>query len=818
MLPEWVRTRRSRYKSDTRTFLTWLVEQAIRHGYTPATKPVQSDDSSSYNKSKKHKMDSASEQEERRIRSRDIVACATAIVEKKSNRFRVPAFILEAAARAIKERQMCTSWYKKQTPVDSSDAILVDNETHEHFTDKMQEAATLLTPFVHHSKPAEHSEKPRDPDPPSNAFQMLSIEEVIDEGVDKIPHQPPFNVEGASKVVTYTIEEEEQDECPVSIYFFLHDVWEIRTIIVSTWIIYFCNGADLLSTGITTQAGMQMIRAMIGQLVSEFPKLTSMEALVEQLLSVTTDDSGAAIGIEGLDNALKHMSVETKQFTCFQTYRDIESLLASKSSRGAFREGLNSLGPASIRQGKTKSAKLRLDKLMALKVFIGSIACLFDQPEHKSATFPVMDNFTQVWYEHLSRLPKARASRPMKPSSCSIELVVFTQIFLDLQVLLESKTDRILKEYNDFAKYFDLPEIVEWIRTLVNSSSRTKKHIHSFGKDSEVTEAYVAWLNDDPLVSCGVAHGKQIEQGSWIRLNPVLGSLILFTAAEGVFDLRLCHAKMFGSLISQAQLYNALRQMKRRTESGKRIPLLNREWEDMETFIDVFGEKGIFRGPRPDTLRKCMDRYNNVLGVSTSALRRHQELDTEATMVSHGEFVIETIPIIRAVFGNRGDKKNLLNILSGHVRSAFTKKVNSLGFSDDCEEYLDQMYLSTFRNLLSFELPKLYFRVHALALDCKTIQTALFEGLEWGFDNLQTPLYKGSTSSDNSSAFGDNAFVSHNILQHEFVAHSEDTDEAVSSIMINAGRIVTRELYKLHADRKSSNADFETKYWRAHGQ
>lgn len=145
MLPEFLQSSYARYKADTNTFATWLLETANKCGYEPtlsATVPP-------VNKSKRRgKPDGSNEHPiQYSATTKDLQKFAEVIAGSSLS---VPRSVLTIAKRAIKLRKTVTSWFLGRGDI-------ANNKRHAHLSLRWSKSARILNG--------------RPPSPPS---QMLS--------------------------------------------------------------------------------------------------------------------------------------------------------------------------------------------------------------------------------------------------------------------------------------------------------------------------------------------------------------------------------------------------------------------------------------------------------------------------------------------------------------------------------------------------------------------------------------------------------------------------------------------------------------------
>lgn len=138
MLPSFLQSSYERYKGDTNSFATWLLDAATKCGYKPQL-------STSDAKKAKKGRDTSSRESKYQTTIQELRNLSQTIVQST---IEVPKPILALARRAIKLRKDVTSWFMAQG--DSS-----SNERHAHFISTMEGICDSLE-----WKQAKYSKKP----------------------------------------------------------------------------------------------------------------------------------------------------------------------------------------------------------------------------------------------------------------------------------------------------------------------------------------------------------------------------------------------------------------------------------------------------------------------------------------------------------------------------------------------------------------------------------------------------------------------------------------------------------------------------------
>lgn len=129
MLPKFLYSSYKRYKADTGTFVSWLVDTAKKCGYEANSQADPAEVKGNTNAKPKS---TPSSDRQQKISLRELSVVAETIA---NSAFEVPAVVIATAKRAIALRKRCAKWFtssQKTTSLDGS------NEKHSHFINVLE--------------------------------------------------------------------------------------------------------------------------------------------------------------------------------------------------------------------------------------------------------------------------------------------------------------------------------------------------------------------------------------------------------------------------------------------------------------------------------------------------------------------------------------------------------------------------------------------------------------------------------------------------------------------------------------------------------
>jgi hypothetical protein len=296
MLPEYLQSSYARYKADTDTFATWLLETANRYGYQPTLSAAVPALKKGKRKGKND--DSDADRLHYSATTKDLQKLAEVVT---SSSVTVPNSILTIAKRAIKLRKAVNSWFLGQG--DSA-----QNKRHTHFITTLEQICENLQWKTNQHSKADAKQSPPTPEAQSenemfrNKFAVLTVEEPQNTA------QAPPTPRGPKRIVKVTIVEEDDNESADSylgqLFFktlcLLQDLNNIRMFISITWSEYRDKKIDLMNAAVLTDSALQLTRDLVEEVEADW-RTSGQRDHIQNIvynLAVSTRGISAAPSIE----------------------------------------------------------------------------------------------------------------------------------------------------------------------------------------------------------------------------------------------------------------------------------------------------------------------------------------------------------------------------------------------------------------------------------------------------------------------------------------------------------------------------------------
>ncbi|KAJ5548918.1 hypothetical protein N7513_006152 [Penicillium frequentans] len=270
----------TRYKDDTNSFATWLLEAATKCGHRPdglvsVPPPLKKNKGKgrSKAKSKADGANASTEPIQYNATTKELQMLAEVVAKST---LVVPKQILVIAKRAIKLRRQVTSWFLGQGDSEN-------NKRHEHFISALEKVCETLEWKIRESAnkdarkpPAEdhYDEDDADLDMFLNRFAVLTVEEPQES--EPSQHASPESQQ-IVKVELVENEEEEQDaaEAGLAYMFFktlclFRDLHNMRAFISQTWSEYRDKKIDLMNAAVVTDGALQLARDLVKELIDDY--------------------------------------------------------------------------------------------------------------------------------------------------------------------------------------------------------------------------------------------------------------------------------------------------------------------------------------------------------------------------------------------------------------------------------------------------------------------------------------------------------------------------------------------------------------------
>ena len=592
MLPQFVKSSYERYKGDTNSFATWLLDAGRKCGQAPQLSAVGAGKSKKGGKGSLPESDYQTTIGELRSLSKVVVESA----------IDVPGQILAIARRAIKLRKDVTSWFMAQE--DSS-----SNKRHAHFISAMEEICETLEwkkkkePSTKPSSNSSATSQGQDSDIDAwvNRFAALTVEEPED-----AVHAPAVSKQ-IVKVELIEAEERDEEEAHFSHLFFkayclFQDLHNIRAFLSQTWVEYRDGKVDLMNASVVTDTALQLARDLIQELVDSWPDVQPDDQVLQRKMYSTACSLRGRNELPSLEDGLpynKNMS-EIADWCYLPTNILLQSFAAviEPNQIPVYKKGyLGSYDPKEDRQLMSISQRFHEDKVILLELLPEfCVVSMF------VVELPVQDEITRAVVEFT------------QTKKVTIWLSFAVQIFLDMHHAIRNTR---IGAFGDLRMSgIRIKKIIEDFWKL--SKTHPKPKFWAKEGDEEITRIHSSvktWTEDDPLLEVRkvakgiVKHGDQTHEKHFLlSAHPLLCGLTMLH-----FNLRM---QVIGQGLNNqwydvqqlAFLYNLVNQ----------VPGMSVDWPDMDAFIHIHGESRIFVGSRPKNAAESLARLEMVTGISSA--------------------------------------------------------------------------------------------------------------------------------------------------------------------------------------------------------
>ncbi|PCG88965.1 Hypothetical protein PENO1_107300 [Penicillium occitanis (nom. inval.)] len=599
MLPGFLQSSYARYKADTNTFATWLLETANQCGYQP---PALSAAVPTSQKAKRNGKNNASDANPLHYSAttKDLQKFAEVVA---SSALTVPKSVLTIAKRAIKLRKAVTSWFLGQG--DST-----TNKRHAHFITTLEQICeTLEWKTTQFSKPPPTSDVQSDDGDAerflTNKFAVLMVEEPRDTAqTQKTPAE-------SKKIVKVTVDEEDDNEATdshLSQLFFktlclLQDLNNIRTFISITWSEYRDKKIDLMNAAVVTDSALQLSRDLVEEVEADWrTSLTKEGDDVQSIvfnLAVFTRGISAAPSIEiGLPYNKNMADVADWCYMATKVLLESFAKVLQADHQPVFKKGyFGSYDPKADRGRMSLGQKFNEDKIILLSIL--PEFCMIDTFKIQ---IPTEDAITRGLVEFA------------KTKRATLWLCFASQIFLDVHHVMRHSTmsafgdlrmsglriQKTIDDYLQLSKTHPQPKFwpKEGDEEIRNISSTVK-----------------SWIIQDLFLDIRVFSGldkigSTPEKHELFSQHAILCSLILFSLNTRMQSVGHQLVTQWYDVQQLAFLHNLVIN----TPTNKDLT-----WPDMDAFVKIHGESHIFVGSRPKNAKESLNRLELATGISSAA-------------------------------------------------------------------------------------------------------------------------------------------------------------------------------------------------------
>ncbi|KAF2241563.1 hypothetical protein BU26DRAFT_525064 [Trematosphaeria pertusa] len=587
-----------RYKKDTDEFVQWLAETATKaasvdHLFVDASpEGVNTAPGRLKGKARIQAKQQSKQQNSAsfRVPLKSFQELADSIVSAK---VAVPANIFIILRDCISARKECAAFYGAHS--DKQDQKMQqDNEAHQYFISVLEGLRQTLQPMrVKQQQQKNRTTHSTETDGKaeesfSNMFEHLELEEADDNNPSCFPAPTATDI-GKRPSKIYRMEPSDED-ISFAIYCFLKDCTDVRQFVDRTWREYKERRIPLTVAATTMNSAIEIFRRLNETFLEDYPNFDDHEKIVAFLcrdkLRAMKQDSGNARRDRLGEHDIVDDGMSLLRMTCASTMiilfkrvllrplRPGESLVYNKDRRTAIGEAP-----------------------MILRVFTFMLDMIYDKRWRTD----------YVWRLDLL-LAALEAARE---SGKALTWAVFAvQTFLDMHAQLGRVAETAFDE---------LHKTGAWIKTSLEHNYKVGKagkwNFHEPGHTAILD--LIHRTTEEDYMTSGLQAPEFFREAltAWgshfmFRHHPMICGLILQDLIMLLHDRGIEHDSHHGSVLGTIHLYNAALQL------GFLPP--SATWADLEYVIAKIGERALFVGERPRTLRDCYIRLALVMGISIS--------------------------------------------------------------------------------------------------------------------------------------------------------------------------------------------------------
>lgn len=601
MLPGFLQSSYARYKADTNTFATWLLETANKCGYRPtlsATIPTT-------NKSKREgKTDGSNGHPiQYTATTKDLQKFAEVIA---GSSLIVPKSVITIAKRAIKLRKTVTSWFLGR-------GNIANNKRHAHFITALEQICDTLEwktaqPSKTDAKQPQSMPEVQDDDADAdrflNKFAVLTVEEPED-----IPETQSAPA-ASKKVVKVTVVEEENEAADSYLghLFFktlclLQDLDNIRKFISITWLEYRDKKIDLMNAAVVTDSALQLARDMVKEVEADWlstrtPARNDVQTLVYNLAVMSRGTSAAPSTEVGLPYNKNMADVADWCYVPTKVLLDAFANVLHDNHQPVFKKGyFGTYNPKANRERMSVGQKFNEDKIILLSIL--PEFCMFDTFKFRT---PTSDAITQGLVEF------------SKNRKVTLWLCFASQIFLDIHHIMRHST---LGAFGDLRMSgLRIQKVIDDYLKLSKTHPQPKFWAKEGDEEIQgISSTVDSWIIQDAFLNLRVLSGldktgSPPEKHALLSQHSILCGLILF-------HLNIRMQRVGQQLVTQwydVQQLAFLHNLVINYATHKDV-----RWPDMDAFIKIHGESHIFIGSRPQNAGESLNRLELATGISSAA-------------------------------------------------------------------------------------------------------------------------------------------------------------------------------------------------------
>ena len=468
----------------------------------------------------------------------------------------------------------------------------------------------------------------------TNRFSTLHIEESADNDEDQAdiflpePAQAATAPSATGSKATF-VPEVSRDDAIWAILDFFTDVIRVRNYVRELWTAYTTGEVDLITVSVTTNTALELLRdphddlrqTMIPVITDEIPHLQLIlynflaalngRPIIAPLpLFTQVDDSDDLLtslydyllvpNCQIIMGFAKVITSETLPFYKPGHYGKYDPTFGSGTANG--------LDTGRNFSGRWKSSMVLLCETFVEYLYLLDFGqkvvppspALFDEPVEG----PVDANMF-----YIDEIACEMESFRRKTKQISLLLLVYSQIFLDINIVLGSEAARGHKE---------MKKALSGMRTSLSQRKSTESPIppETWPKENEqmmeaLREEIEFWFKSDPVeVSKKVARKSfAVSENTFMQRSPMLCGLVLFRIRLQYQHLSLALANAWAIIASTAHLYLACRLY---DKHPRQKPFGT--WPDMDLVLDLHGKDDICGGLKVEKVEDALAAHLKMMG------------------------------------------------------------------------------------------------------------------------------------------------------------------------------------------------------------
>lgn len=608
MLPKYLQSSYTRYKDDTNSFATWLLEAATKCGHRPdglVSIPPSLKKGKGKGRSKaKSKVDGANASTEPIQYNTTIKELQMLAEVVAKSTLVVPKQILVIAKRAIKLRRQVTSWFLGQGDSEN-------NKRHEHFISALEKVCETLEWKIcetankdagKQSAEDHHDENDANLDMFLNRFAVLTVEEPQESELSQ--HASPESQQ-IVKVELVENEEEDQDaaEAGLAYMFFktlclFRDLHNMRAFISQTWSEYRDKKIDLMNAAVVTDGALQLARDLVQEVMDDYDSYGTPSDSLQRVVFNASCMSRGIMPTPSVELGLPYNKdmADVAEWCYFPTLVLLNSFadVLHQNDLPVFKKGyFGTYDPKANREKMSMGQKFNEDKIILLQLL----------PEFCILGYNIQLPASDVLTRGLVEFCKTKKVTPW--------LCFASQILLDVHHIMRHSHPGAFQNLRMSGLRIQ-KTIVEYLKV---SKSHPQPKFWPKEGDEEIKDLHStveSCIIEDPIYVLKV----NIFPKSHVPEKHALFSQHAILCGVNMFHINMRMQSVGQQLVTQwydvqqlAFLYNLVKQAPMHAHMN---------WPDMETFIKIHGESHIFIGSRPKDASESLNRLELATGISSA--------------------------------------------------------------------------------------------------------------------------------------------------------------------------------------------------------